>query len=177
MQTRRCARPPRARSSRTTNPVGTERTRGKPTYSLPSRRPRLLLVDGSEGCLGGPRRRRGVTLFVTFDDHLQLFVRRKARSCRDEPPHDDVLLETAQVVDFAGHRGLGEDLRRLLEGAGADERLRRKARLRDSEKERLGDGGTPAALDDALILALEDMLLDLLVDKEVRVSDVLDTYA
>ena len=37
--------------------------------------------------------------------------------------------------------------------------------------------GLAAALDDPLVLALEDVLLDLLVDQEVRVADVLDAHA
>ena len=51
------------------------------------------------------------------------------------------------------------------------------ARLRDAEEQRLGDGRAAAALDDALVLLLEDVLLDLLVDEEVRVADVLDAHA
>ena len=38
-------------------------------------------------------------------------------------------------------------------------------------------GGRTAALDDLLVLALEDVLLDLLVDEEVRVAHVLDADA
>ena len=37
--------------------------------------------------------------------------------------------------------------------------------------------GRAAALDDPLVLPLEDVLLDLLVDEEVRVADVLDADA
>ena len=37
--------------------------------------------------------------------------------------------------------------------------------------------GLTAALDDARVLALEDVLLDLLVDEEVRVADLLDANA
>ena len=37
--------------------------------------------------------------------------------------------------------------------------------------------GLSAALDDPLVLALEDVLLDLLVDQEVRVAHVLDANA
>ena len=40
----------------------------------------------------------------------------QTRARRDETTHDDVLLETAQVVDLAADRRLGEHLRRLLEG-------------------------------------------------------------
>ena len=37
--------------------------------------------------------------------------------------------------------------------------------------------GLAAALDDPLVLLLEDVLLDLLVDQEVRVAHVLDAHA
>src|SRR5262249_53574027 len=59
----------------------------------------------------------------------------------------------------------------------ADERLGREARLRDAEEERLRDRRAATALDDALVLPLEDVLLDLLVDEEVRVTHVLDANA
>ena len=60
---------------------------------------------------------------------------------------------------------------------GADERLGRERRLGDAEEQRLGDAGLTAALDDLLVLRLEEVLLDLLVDQEVRVADVLDAHA
>src|SRR6266849_9001903 len=40
---------------------------------------------------------------------------------RDEPAHDHVLLEPAQVVDLAADGGLGQDPGGLLEGRGRDE--------------------------------------------------------
>src|SRR5580704_11693378 len=98
----------------------------------------LFLVDRRERGFGSSRsRRRRVPLLVrtALDDDLELPVRGQACARRDESAHDDVLLETAQVVDLSGNRRLGEHLRRLLEGARADERLRRKARLRDAEQE------------------------------------------
>src|SRR6516162_5423860 len=102
-----------------------------------------------------PRRSAHVALLLRLDDELQLLVSRKAGARRDQAAHDDVFLEAAQVVDLAADGGFGEHLRRLLERACADERLGRKARLRDAEEQRLGHGRSPAALDDALVLALE----------------------
>ena len=108
---------------------------------------------------------------------MSALVRRETGAGRDETSHDDVLLEAAEGVRLAVDRGLGEHLGGLLEGRRRDERLRRERGLRDAEEERLGDAGLAAALDHALVLALEDVLLDLLVDEEVRVADVLDAHA
>ena len=59
-----------------------------------------------------------------------------------------------------------------------DERLGRERRLRDAEEQRLRDRRAAAALDARLWFSLlEDVLLDLLVDEEVRVADVLDAHA
>src|SRR5512146_1419067 len=56
---------------------------------------------------------------------------------RDQLPDDHVLLEPEQAVDLALDRGVREHLRRLLEGGGREERLRRERRLGDAEDERL----------------------------------------
>ena len=66
-------------------------------------------------------------------------VHRQPGAGRDEPTHDDVLLEAAQVVDLAADRRLGEHLGRLLERRRRDERLGRERRLRDAEEQRLAD--------------------------------------
>ena len=49
-----------------------------------------------------------------------------------------------------------------------------RAGLGDAEQQRLGDAGLAAALEDPLVLLLEQVLFDLLVDEEVRVAHVLD---
>src|SRR4029453_8275996 len=56
---------------------------------------------------------------------------------RDQLPDDHVLLQAQQAVDLALDRGVGQHLRRLLEGGGREERLRRERRLRDPEDQRL----------------------------------------
>src|SRR5215471_10609062 len=118
----------------------------------------LLFVDRAER-LGGTRRRRRVApLLLALDDDVQLLVRGEARSRRDQAAHDDVLLQAAEVVLLAANRSFGEHLRRLLEGGRADERLGREARLRDAEEQGLRDRRATAALDDALVLPLEDVL-------------------
>src|SRR5581483_3514615 len=137
----------------------------------------LLLVD--DGQLGGMSRRdtrlnRHVAL---LDDDLEVLVSGQTGSGGDETSHDDVLLEPAQVVGLSADRRFREDLGGLLEGRSADEGLGRKRSLRDAEEETFRDCWTSALLDDARVLALEDVLLDLLVDEEVRVADVLDANA
>src|SRR5687768_13173716 len=94
---------------------------------------RLLFVDRDEA-LVEPRARgllAGVHRRLAVDDDVEPLVRRETGAGRDEPTHDDVLLETAEVVRLAADSGLGEDLRGLLEGGRRDERLGREARLRD----------------------------------------------
>src|SRR5207249_6320526 len=49
---------------------------------------------------------------------LDAGVVREPRARRDQPPDDDVLLETAQLVRLAGDGRLGEHARRLLERRG-----------------------------------------------------------
>src|SRR5690606_23070405 len=58
-----------------------------------------------------------------------LLVVSEARAGRDEASDDDVLLEPAQVVLHAAHRGLRQYPRGLLERSRRDERLGRERRL------------------------------------------------
>src|SRR6185312_3282942 len=111
------------------------------------------------------------------DVHRHLLVRAEARTGRDEAAHDDVLLQTAQVVDLALDGSLGEHLGGLLERRRRDERLGRQRRLGDAEQQRLALGRRSALLQHALVLLLEDVTLDLLVDEEVGVADVGDANA
>ena len=96
---------------------------------------------------------------------------------RDEPAHDDVLLEAAQVVDLAADRGLGEHLGGLLERRRRDEALRRERRLGDAEQQRLALGRLGALGHHPLVLLLEHVLLDVLVDEEAGVAHVDDPDA
>src|SRR6266702_4805154 len=73
-------------------------------------------------------------------EHLHARVVAEARTGRDEPADDHVLLQTAQVVGFAGDRRLGEHARRLLERRRRDEAVGRERRLRDTEEHGLGRG-------------------------------------
>src|SRR5437763_212767 len=111
-------------------------------------------------------------------DYLARPVPLEARRRRDELPDDDVLLQAEQPVDLALDRRVGEHLRRLLEGGGGEERLRRERRLRDPENQRL-EGRLLAlllALGDARVLALEDDLVDELPRQQVGVARILDAH-
>src|SRR6056297_1899314 len=56
---------------------------------------------------------------------------------RDQPTHDHVLLETAQVVDGTADGGIGEYPGGFLERGGRDERLGRQRGLGDAQKDTL----------------------------------------
>src|SRR6185503_9276766 len=113
--------------------VGTGGGDGSPNYTL-------LFVYRGEGLF---RARPGghvalLRRLIALDHDLEPLVGGQTSAGGDEPPHDHVLLEAAEVVRLAANRRLGEDLGRLLERRGADERLGRQARLGDAEEQRLG---------------------------------------
>ena len=54
---------------------------------------------------------------------LRLAVVIESGAGGDEVSHDDVFLETAEVIDSAKSRGFGEDTGGVLEGSGGDERV------------------------------------------------------
>ena len=95
---------------------------------------------------------------------------------RDQPAHDDVFLQTAEIVRLAGDRGLGQDARRLLEGGGRDEAVRRERRLGDAEQDRLRRRRPLALRHDPVVLLLEHELVDELAHDEFRVPDLLDPH-
>ena len=108
---------------------------------------------------------------------LERLVRGEARARRDETSHDDVLLEAAEIVGLPVDRRFREDLGGLLEDdAEMNDSVESDAFVMPRSSGS-AIAGLAAALDDPLVLALEDVLLDLLVDQEVRVADVLDADA
>src|SRR6187431_1240598 len=121
------------------------------------------------------RRRVRGRLLVQYD--LQALVRRQTRTGRDEPTHDDVLLDAAEIVRLAADRSFREHLGGLLERRSRDEGLGRERRLRDAEEHGLRDGGLTTAFHHASVVAFEHVFLDLFVDEEVGVTDLLDTNA
>src|SRR3989441_4877735 len=95
---------------------------------------------------------------------------------RNQPAHDDVLLQPAQVVDAARDRRLGEDARGLLERGRRNERVGRERGLGDPEQQRPAGRRLPALGHDALVFRLEAELVDLLVHDELRVAHLLDLH-
>src|SRR5579862_9991960 len=61
----------------------------------------------------------------------------QARRGRDQLADDHVLLQAEETVDLALDRGVGQHLRRFLEGGGREERLGCERGLRDAEDQRL----------------------------------------
>ncbi len=108
--------------------------------------------------------------------HVDVAILRHAGSRGDEAADDDVLLESAQVVDSAGDCGLRQHSGGLLERGRRDERLRRQRRLRDAEQQRRSVGGLAAAVHDLLVLLHEAEAIDLLVHQEVRVANARDAH-
>src|SRR5437870_1120192 len=109
--------------------------------------------------------------------HLDSGVVREPCARRDQPPDDDVLLETAQLVRLARDGRLGEHARGLLERRGRDEAVGRQRGLRDAEQHGLRRGGALALRDDPLVLLLEPELVHELAHDELRVADLFDPDA
>src|SRR5579871_4244921 len=84
---------------------------------------------GFGNLLDGSRRRH-------FRQQLNAAVVLETRTGRDEAAHDDVFLQTAQVIDLARNGGFGEYARGFLEARGRDERVGRERRLGDTEEQR-----------------------------------------
>src|SRR5947209_4952958 len=95
---------------------------------------------------------------------------------RDELADDDVLLQAEEAVDLALDRGVGQHLRRLLEGRRREEGLGRERCLRDPEDQRLGRRLVLLLLLDARVLALEHELVHELARQQVGTAVVLDAH-
>src|SRR5216683_2793374 len=98
----------------------------------------------------------------------------EARASGDEAAHNDVFLEAAEIVHFAGDGRFREDAGSLLEARGGDERIGRERGLGDTEEERTARCGAAAIGDDAIVLLAEAELVHLLLEKERGVAHVLD---
>src|SRR5579864_1409899 len=134
---------------------------------------RLDLLERGEQLLLGlrplVRRHRHLVRRADVDVPVPLQAGRR----RDQLPDDDVLLQPEQPVDLALDRGVGEHLRRLLEGGGGEERLGRERRLRDPEDQRLRRRLVLALLPlDARVLAVEHELVDELARQQIRAARV-----
>src|SRR6185437_5159719 len=137
-------------------------------------------IEGALGFLVGRRRklhgfeRRQLLFLLAHQAHGAVGL--EAGAGGNEPAHDDVLLQAAEVVHLALDRGFGEHARGLLEGSGGDEAVGRERSLGDAEQQRTPSGGLEAERDDALVLFAEVELVHLLVHQEFGVADVLDPH-
>src|SRR5271157_827481 len=95
-----------------------------------------------------------------------------AGSRRNETAHDDVLLQTAQVVDGALDRGFREHAGSLLERCRRDERIGRERRFGNAEQQRPAGRRLAAVRNRLLVLFAEAELVDLLLQQERRVAHV-----
>ena len=69
--------------------------------------------------------------FITFDINVAIVFH--TGSGRNQPPHDHVFLQPAQVVHATRNRGFGKHARGLLERRRRDERIGRERRFRDTQ--------------------------------------------
>src|SRR5204863_5580055 len=116
------------------------------------------------------RRRRRLEALRRLDLDVVIPVNPGTR--RNQMPDDDVLLETKQIVLGPADRRVGQHPRRLLEGGGRDERLRRQARLRDAEQQRLAGRRLAALLFGPLVYVAENELVYVLPFQELGVARI-----
>src|SRR5262245_23994300 len=94
----------------------------------------------------------------------------------DQAAHDHVLLQTAQVIDAARDRRLGQHAGRFLERRRRDERVGRERGLGDAEQQRFGGGRLAVFVFDARVFVGEAEAVNLLFEQEVGVAHVLDAH-
>src|SRR5205807_2230816 len=92
----------------------------------------------------------------------------------NEAAHNDVFLETAEIVHLPGDGSFGKHARGFLEARRGDERIGRERRLGDAQKQRPAGSGTAAALDGFVVLLAEAEFIHLLFEEEVGIADVFD---
>src|SRR5208337_186401 len=107
-----------------------------------------------------------------FGEQLNAAVVLETCTGRNEPAHDDVLLEATEIVDLTGNGGFGEDAGGLLETGGGDKGIGRERGLGDTEEQRAPGSGAATLGDDAVVLFAEAELVHLLLEKEGGVADV-----
>src|SRR5688500_6810912 len=95
---------------------------------------------------------------------------------RNQPPHNHVLLQAAQVVDPTGDCRFGKNARGFLERCRRDARISRKRSFGDTQQQRLGLCDFAIYLPDALVLLLETEAIVLLLQQELGVAVFLDLH-
>src|SRR5208282_3817733 len=111
-------------------------------------------------------------LLRQFSEELDVAVALEARARRDEPAHDDVLLQAAEVIHLPRDRRFGKDARGLLETCRGDEGIGGERRLGNAKEQRTTRSRAAAVLNDAVVLLAEAELIHLLLEKERRITDV-----
>src|SRR4030095_7598364 len=98
----------------------------------------------------------------------------EAGTGRNQSSHDDVFLQSAEVIDLSADRSFSQDARRFLERRSRNEGLGRKRGLGNSQQERASRSRFSTGLLDAVVLFLESELVDLFVDEEFPINNILN---
>ena len=89
---------------------------------------------------------------------------------RDQPTHNNVLLETGKFVYFACHGRIGQNLGGLLEGCRGNKAFRGQRRLGNPEKQRFCNRRLLAFSKQPVTFIFELPPFDLFADHEFRIS-------
>src|SRR5271170_353215 len=110
-------------------------------------------------------RLHGLRLFLRdFGKELNVAVALQTGARGNQPAHDHVFLQAAQVIHLPGNRRFGKHTGGLLEAGRGDERIRGQRRLGDAEEQRTPGRRPPAIADDAIVLFAEAELVHLLLE-------------
>ena len=117
-----------------------------------------------------------LSVFGRIRCHLDVAVIFHTGTGRDQASHDDVFLQTTQVIDAAGNGSFSQNAGRFLEARRRYERVGRKRRLRDTEQQRFADGCLAAFVRNASVFVLVTETVNLFLHQEIGVADFLDAH-
>jgi len=104
----------------------------------------------------------------------ELFVGGKARTSWNQVPHDDVLLEATEEIDFSESRRIGKNPGRFLEGRCRDEAFGFKRGLRDTQENGFRFGRLSTRFFDTFVFCEEGRAIDLLTPEILRIARIGD---
>src|ERR1700678_3405438 len=107
-------------------------------------------------------------LLRNLREELDIAVALETRSGGNQPAHDHVFLQAAQIIDLPGNCRFGKDAGRLLEARRGNKRIRGERGLGDAEEQRTARRRTPAIVNDPIVFFAEAELVHLLFQKESR---------
>src|SRR5690348_6795014 len=110
--------------------------------------------------------------FLQLGRELDVAVVLHAGSRRDQPAHNHVFLQAAEMIHGSLYGCLGEHPGRLLEGGGGDEGFGGKRGLGDAQQQRPAGSRLATLHDGALVLFAEAELVHLLLQQELGVAHV-----